>query len=815
MLAQDLRFAWRTLVRQPAFTLVAVGTLALGLGANAAMFSVIRAVLLRPLPYPSPSGLVRIAGFNRETGTEANLSPADYMDFARDTRTLQRSGAHGWIGFFTIADGTGAPERVGGVNVTEGFFPTLGAAFTLGRSFTTGEDSPGGPRVVILSHDFWRRRFGADPAVVGRAIELNALPATVVGVLSPSFRHVEVNPERDPDVFVPYQFEQAIPNRGGHFIRTVGRLREGVSVEQARAELVAIADRLEREHPQDNTDRGVVVTALHEAVVSGVRPALLLLAAAVGFVLLVACANLANLLLAQGGSRRAELAVRMALGAGRGRLVRQLLTENLVIAGLGAVAALGLARAAVTMLTRLGAAGVPRAGDIAVDTAVLAFALGLAVIVALVGGLLPALEAARGHLHVAGRDSVRGAVRPGLHRPAREALVAAQVALALVLLSGAGLMVRSLWALLQVDPGFSEPGVLTFETAVPTATYAEGDQIPFYERFYDAIRALPGVEAVGAINILPLSANYDSRGVQIEALPRPVGQAPSIQARSVNPDYFRAMGIPLLRGRTFMDRDREGAPRVVVVSASMARRYWPGRDPIGQRLTFNSGIPRDEQQEVGGPGSREVVGIVGDVKHLGLDEEEVPMFYTPQAQQPSYHTMAVIVRAAADPAELTPAIREALARLDRGVPMYRVRTLDAVVRAAVSQPEMRAWLFGLFALLALALAAIGVYGVVAYVVGQRTEEIGIRLALGASSSRVLRAMLAEGLRPVAVGVAIGVIGSVATGRAVTRFLFGVAPADLRTYAVAVAALLLAASMATLIPALRVLRVDPATALRRE
>ena len=815
MIGQDLRFAVRALLGRPMFTLVAVLTLALGLGANTAMFSVIRAVLLRPLSYPAPDRLVKIVGFDHKLAIEDNLSPADFLDFARETRTLQRTGAHGWVGFFTVADSTGAPDRIGGVSVTEGFFPTLGARFALGRAFTREEDAPGGPRAIVLSHGFWQRRFGGDPGVIGRSLLVNARPATVVGVLSDTFRHVEPSPEREADAFMPYQFDPAAASRGAHFIRAVGRLTDGVSAEQAGAELSTIAARLETAYPVDNTDQGVSVAPLHQALVASARPALLLLAAAVGFVLLVACANLANLLLAQGASRRVELAIRAAMGAGRRRLIGQLLTESLLLAGLGAAAGVALAVASMRALTLLGAAGVPRAEDIGVDAGVLAFAVAAALLTGLAAGLLPAWQVSGGDLHASVREGTRGQARAALQRPLREMLIAAQVALALVLLAGAGLMLRSLSQLLDVETGFAADRVLTFEVAVPTATYAEGDQVPFYERLYAAIAAHPEVEDVGAVNILPLSANYDSRGVQIDARPQPAGQGHSIQARSVSPAYFRAMGIPLQRGRAFTDRDREGMPRVVIISDAMARQHWPGEDPIGQRITFNSGIPLEEQQTVGGPGSREVVGVVGDVKHLGLDEGDVPMFYTPQAQQPSYHTMALVVRTTSDPAALTAAIRADLARLDGGVPLYRARALDAVVRSTVAAPEMRAWLFGLFAALALVLAVIGVYGVVGYLVAQRTHEIGIRLALGAGRGSVLRGMLAEGLRPVAVGIGAGLLVSMAAGRLLTQMLFHVTATDRLTYAVVVGVLLAAAAAATWIPARRVLGVDPTRALRAE
>ena len=829
MLTQDLRFAWRSLRRRPAFTAVAVLTLALGLGANTAMFTVIRAVLLRPLPFPSPEELVRVVGVNRLTGEEGNLSPADFMDFARETTTLQRMGAHGWIGFFTIADqtvsdtarretlapGTPPSERIGGVNVTEGFFPALGARFELGRGFTADEDAPGGPVVVVLAHGFWQRRYGGDRGIIGRTIQVNSRPATIVGVLGQDFRHIESNPEREADAFIPYRFETANANRGGHFIRGVGRLKTGATVEQARAELLAIAARLQTQYPEDNTHQSVVVRPLHDAIVAQARPALLLLGAAVGFVLLVACANLANLLLAQGASRATELAVRSAMGASRGRLVRQLLTESVVLAAVGAAAGLALAYWGTRTLVAIGTADIPRSQDIHLDGIVLSFAVGLAIVTGLIAGLLPAWQIARRDLHAVVKDGTRGHAHPALHRPARELLIAAQVALALVLLAGAGLMVRSLWELLNVDTGFAADHVLTFETAVPTALYEEGEQIPFYERFYDAIRTQPGVQDVGAINILPLSANYDSRGIQIEASPAPAGQAPAVQSRSISPDYFRAMGIPLVRGRAFNSRDREGQPRVVIISESMARRYWPNQDALGQRMTFNSGIPREQQQTVGGPGSREVVGIVGDVKHLGLDEPDVPMFYTPQAQQPSYHTMTLVVRTTGDPSALTAGIREQLTSIDRAVPLYRVRTLDRVVRTAVAAPELRAWLFGLFGALALTLAVLGVYGVVTYLVGQRTQEIGIRLALGARRGTVIRAMLLEGLRPVALGIVIGLAGAFVAGRALSQLLFEVKGNDVATFATMAGVLLLAAAIATWLPARRATRVDPVVALRAE
>jgi putative ABC transport system permease protein len=801
-----IRHSIRRLAARPGFTLVAVATLALGIGANAAIFSLVRAVLLRPLPFAEPDALVRVVSFDADENEIGNLSPADFLDFERETRVFARMGAHGFVGSFTVTGPTGDAERVGGVSVTEGFFPTLGVTPRLGRLFTTEDDTPDAPLTVMLSDGFWRRRFAADPGIVGAEIQINARPAVVVAVLPPSYRHLEENPDRSADVFVPYGFNRAAANRGGHFIRGVGRLREGGSLEQASAELATIARRLEQEYPVSNHGQGAWLQPLHDAVVGDARRSLRVLAAAVGLVLLIACANLANLLLAAGSARQREFAVRTAMGASRARLIRELLVESLVLGAAGAAAGLALAWWTTRGTSALREAGIPRAADTAVDPAVLAFTALAAVVSALLFGLLPALQASKHTLHDALKDGGRftgGRVRSRT----RDAFVAVQVALALVLLVGASLLVRSLWNLQRAPTGFTTAQVVAMDASLPVAVYAEGEQIPFYERLHERIRSLPGVVEAGAINILPLSANYDSRGIQIEDRPRPDGQGEAPQARSVTPGYFRAMGIPLVRGRIFDARDFEGAPRVVIVSDAMARRYWPGEDPIGRRITFNSGIPRDEQQVVGGPGSREVVGVVGDVRHLGLDEGEVPMFYTPHAQQPSYHTMTIVVRTAGEPSGLAAAVRNELRQMDAGVPLYQVRSIEQVVSRVVAEPRLRATLVAVFALLAFMLAALGVYGVISYVVSQRTHEIGIRLSLGATSRDVLRLLLGDGLRPVVAGVFVGLAGAALLSRLLTSFLFGVSPADGASYAGPVVGVLLAALAASVMPARRALKVD--------
>jgi putative ABC transport system permease protein len=814
MLFQDLRHAIRSFLKNPGFAAVATLTLSLGIGATTAIFTVVQAVLLRPLEYADAGRLVKIVGFEKDEGITDNLSPADFLDFRRDATTFARMGANGWVGLATIGDGAGEAERVGSVQVTDGFFETLLVRPQLGRVFTAEDDRPGAPRVVVLSDGFWRRRFAADPSIIGRSITFNATPATVIGVLPPDFRHLEINPDRPADVFSTYRFDPANANRGGHFIRGVGRLRDDVTLDQARAEMDAIAARLEQQYPVSNTDQGVRLDPLLDAMVGESRPVILLLAGAVMVVLLVACANVANLLLARGSGRLRELALRAAVGADRSRLIRQLLTESAALSFAGAAGGLLIAWLATRALTVLAAAGIPRADQIGMDATVLAFAVAASLATSLVFGLAPALQLSRQDLHDTLKDSGGKQAGASVGRGAREVLIAAEVALSIVLLVAAGLLIRTLHNLEGVDPGFTAEQVLSMEVSLPVARYEEGEQMPFYQQLEARVRALPGVRGVGAANILPLSSNYDSRGIQIEDDPRPDGQGPGPQARSVTPGYFAAMGIPLVAGRHFDARDTEDRERVVIVSESMARRYWPGeRTVVGKRITFNSGIPPEQAQVVGGAGSRVVIGVVGDVRHLALDEPEVPMFYTPHTQQPSYHTMWMVVRTAVPPTSLTGQIREELRQMDRQVPLSQVSTLDGMVTRTVAQPRMRATLLGLFAGLAMVLAAIGVYGVVAYLVSQRAQEIGVRRALGAQAADVIGLLIRESLRPVVLGMTVGVGAALALSRVLSAMLFDVSATDLTTYAIACALLGLAAVLASVVPARRALGMDPIRAVR--
>jgi putative ABC transport system permease protein len=812
MLVQDLRHAFRSLLKKPGFTTVAALTLSLGIGATTAIFSVVHAVLLRPLQYDDADRLVKIVGFDKADGATGNLSPADFLDFQRDAKSFSRMGAHGWVGLATISGGRGEAERVGWVQVTDGFFPTLQVQPSLGRAITAEDDRAGAARVALLSDGFWRRRFGADPTIVGQSLTFNAMPVTVIGVLPPTYRHIEINPERPADVFTPFRWDTAQPNRGGHFIRGVARLNDRVATQEGRAELDAIAARLEQQYPADNTDQGVQVDPLLEATVGEARPVVMLLAAAVGIVLLVACANVANLLLARGTGRLRELAVRAAIGADRGRLVRQMLTESVALGLLGAAGGIAVAGAATRLLTVLAAAGVPRADQIGMDPMVLAFAIGASLLTSVVFGILPALHLSRLDLNDTLKEGGRqqGAATG---RGARELLIVAEVALSIVLLVGAGLMIRTLWQLQGVDPGFRADRVLTMEVSLPVARYEEGTQMPFYQQLEERIRSISGVADVGAINILPLSNNYDSQGYQLEERPMPEGQGPSAQVRSITPAYFRAMGVPLLRGREFDARDTEDAEKVVIISRSMAEKHWPasadsaaGEPDIGS--VIGKRIIHQRQ-------TRTIVGVVGDVKHLAIDEALVPIIYQPHTQQTSYHTMRLVIRGRADGAALTAQVRDALSQMDREVPLSQVATLASNLDKSVAEPRMRATLLALFAVLAMALAAIGVYGVVAYLVGQRTQEIGVRRALGAQASEIVTMLVRESMRPVVIGIVTGLAGALAMTRLLSAMLFGVSATDVTTYLVACGVLGLAALLASIIPARRALAVDPVTAVRAQ
>lgn len=814
-LRSDVRYAVKTLLARPGFTLIATATLALGIGANSAIFSVVDAVLLRPLPYVEADDLVVILATRERTGDlRGNIAPADFLDFEREATSFERMGALGWVGFTTLT-GSGEPERLGNVSVTWGFLPTLGIEPALGRAFRADEDLPGGDRTALISHGLWGRRFGNDPNIVGTTLVLDERPTTVIGVLPASYRHIEHYPEREADIFTLHQFEPVDGNRGGHFIRGVGRLRAGVTLDQARAELRAIAGRLEAEYPLSNTGKGATAYWLKDEVVGASRTVLLILLGAVGLVLVIACTNIAGLLLSHGTARRKELGIRTALGASPWHLARQLITESVVLSSLGGACGLVLAFWATRVLSTLSAETLPRADAIAVDGRVLAFTVVVAAGTGLAFGLAPALQAANADLNRTLSDGTRGGSSGGARRGVRHALVVGEVALALMLLVGAGLLIRSLSLLVTTDPGFAVDRVLTSQVSLPRAKYPDGEQVTFYRQLMERLAALPGVSAVGGINILPLTRNYDGRGFQIDTRPMPPGENPSAQARTVTPAYFQTMGMRLIRGRLFDERDNDDAPLVVVISEAAAREFWPGEDPIGTRLTYNAGVPTESQQVAGGPGSREIVGIVSDVKHLDLADDPEPFFYTPYGQIPRIHDMTLAVRSQTDPEVLADLVRREVGALDADLPVFRVQTVESVLATAASVPRFRTLLLSLFAGLALLLTMVGVYGVIGHSVSQRTAEIGLRMALGASRGEILRMVLSHGMAPVLAGVAAGLVGSVLVTRFLASLLYGVSVTDGLTFVVAPTLLVATALVASYVPARRAIGVDPGLALRGE
>ncbi len=806
---RDVRLALRTFGKRPGWTLFVLATLAVGIGANVAIFSLVEAVLLRPLRYPEPDRLVKIQGLSLASGEPSNISPGEFYDFAGRTEVFESMGAHGWVGFFTASGGL-EPERVAGSSVTAGFFETLGVRPALGRIFTEEEDRPGAPLTALITHSFWQTRLAGSPAVLGKTIGVNAEPHEIVGVLPADYSHPEPNPEREPLLYTLQRFDRADLCQSCRFIRAVGRLRAGRSLEEGRAELVAFARRRQQDDPESNTGEGVYVSDLKEAIVAGARRGLLVLYGAVGAVLLIVCANLANLQLAQGVLRQKALAIQSALGAGRAALVRQLLIENWILSITGGVLGLLLAVSARGFLAQR---AIPRAVEIDFDGATLGFVVFLSSLTAIVFGLAPALSLASKNLRsVLVEGGSRGA---SARTDARRILIGVEVALSLILLVAAGLLVRSLGELRSVAPGFRAERVLTMSLSLPIARYAEGEQIPVYQRLYERIQSLPGVIAVGGTNILPLSDNYSNDSFQIDDRPAPQGERPAAEARSVSAGYFETIGIPLLRGRLFDERDIAGAARVVLVSESMAEKFWPGEDPLGARMTYNRGIPDEDRQDVGGIGSREIVGIVGDVKHLDLDEERIPMFYTPQPQEPSFHTMTLVVRASPGADALASGISRELRAVDPEIPLYSVRTLHEVLEGSVSEERFRARVLGLFALVALGLAALGVYAVMGLSVAQREREIGIRMALGARVKDVVEMLVLESIGPVLWGLAAGGVGAFALSQALRGLLFRIEPSDPATFASVTAILGATALVAALIPTLRAARVDPVRTLRSE
>ncbi|HEX4438668.1 MAG TPA: ABC transporter permease [Thermoanaerobaculia bacterium] len=800
---QDVRYALRGLVRSPGFSLAAVATLALGIGANAAIFSLVRGVLLRPLPFPKPDALVSIWESNDAKGYARMVaSPPNYVDWKAQSRSFESMGA--FVETTLAASEGGRAERLDGAAVTSGFFETLGTRPLYGRVFRESEIRKGGPGVVVLGHGAWARRFGADPDIVGRTVRLDGESYEVIGVMPASFRF----PEEAPDFWVPLAFgPEVATQRGAHYLDVIARLRPGATAAAAHAEIRAIADRLRAAYPRSNSGYTAGVTRLDASLVENVAPTLKILLGAVALVTLIACANVANLLLARGTRRRPEIAIRTALGAGRGRIARQLLTESAVLAAAGASAGLALAAACLDSIVRLAPASVPRLSEVRLDGGVLAFTAAWTIASVVIFGLAPALAAVRPRTMQALRGHGADAGVSPRRVSTRQALVVGQVALALVLSAGAGLLLRSLARLSAVDPGFRTEGSLTYALTLPASRYPnESARGAFLDRLLERMRALPGSRSAGAVFGLPLTGMSFSSSFR-ESGAADDGREPSAQLRLASRGYFTTMGIPVVAGRGFTDADRPGAPIAILVSESAAKKFFPRGDAIGKRLRFGA---RPSETRVEG----EVVGVVGDVRDAELGAGPTPEFYGSLEQIPTdeFH---VVVRAGVPAETLAAAARAAVAGLDPELAVTDLSTLDEVVRRSVARPRFLVQLLLVFASLALLLCAIGVYGVTAYGVSRRTREIGIRMALGADRAAIRAMVVREAARLAAAGVALGVAGAFAATRLLRGLLFEIAPGDPVTHATVALLLAAVAFAASALPARRAARMDPLAALRTE
>ena len=798
--ARDLRYALRNLARNPGFACVSLLALALGIGANSTIFAVVNSVLLQPLKFHRPDQLVVVRERNLKAGfPQFSLSPGNYLDFRDHNHTFSGIAAFGGQGL--NLSGGAEPERLRGARVTMDFFDVLGRKPMLGRIFTAAEMQPGTNHVTILSYGLWQRRFSGDRNALGQTLKLNDELYTVIGVMAADFQF----PGRT-EIWTPLALN--LPNwqqRGGHYLGGIGRLKDGSSLAAAQADLNAIAARAERQYPASNSGWDTTIGTLQEAVVGKIRPTMLTLAAAVGFVLLIACVNLANLLLSRSAARRREIGIRSSLGAGRGRLMRQLLTESVLLAALGALAGLGLALAATRLVANLSPTILPRASEVALDARALGFTAAVAMLTGILFGLAPAIHMAKTDLMAALREGGRGNAIGFRRNRLRSVLVVGEVALALVLLSGAGLLMRSFYRLQSVDPGFDSHGLLTFRTNLPGAKYRDdAAQAGFYQRALERIRSLPGVSVAGAAQIFPLAGDdYILTFEQIGKPPVPVGNSPSAAYYVATPGYFAALRIPIQRGRDFTERDNAAAPPVAIISESMARQFYANENPIGQRIRMGNGSK-----------PAEIVGIAGDVRDQELESKGRPAVYEPAAQIP-FGTMYFAVRTAGDPVALIPGVRAAMRELDAELPLDAVGTVDALVATALSQRRVAMVMMAVFAGLALLLAMIGIYGVISYSVTQATQEIGIRMALGAGRGDVLRIVYGYAGTLMAAGLGIGLAAAAGTSRLLATQLFDVRPTDPGTYLSVAGALLLTGLAACAVPAFRAMRVDPLVALRDE
>jgi putative ABC transport system permease protein len=812
---QDWRYGARMLARNPSFTLIAVITLALGIGVNTVIFSVVNAVLLRPLPYRDPDRLMVIRETKLPENDDSQVSPGNFLTWQKQSAMFAPLEAITVKDFNLVSADN--PERVRGMLATHGFLPMLGMRPLIGRDFLPEEDRPGHDRVVILGNWLWQRRFGGDPNILGLAITLDDQSYTVIGVMPPNsgLRF------RDTDVWTPLAItaEQA-QQHGSRYLMACGRLKQGVTLEEARLEMSLIANNLAKQYPDSNAGWNVKVFSLLDYAAEWAKPRLILMLGAVAFVLLIACANVANLLMARAAARRREFAIRAALGAGRWRIVRQLLTESLLLSLAGGIAGAAVASWGVKLLLATSVMNEfkLRVLDVSLDGRMLVFNLAVVLLTGCVVGIVPALQASKPNLNETLNEGGRGSTGGRRQQLTRDTLVAIEVAMSLVLLVGAGLMIRSFIGLRLVDPGFNPRNVRTISFSLPKEKYPQKErQAAFYAQLIEKVASLPGVQVAGAACAVPFSEGHwgdfevgfkiTNQSFKIEGrAPYQAGHEPPSDYSSVSPDYFKAIGIPLLRGRYFTERDTKGASRVAIINNTMAKKFFPDEDPIGKRIHLTGGLTS------GGEVYREIVGVVGDVKYYVLNQETPAQIYEPYLQQP-FPFMTLVLRADGDPAGLNEAIRAEILKLDREQPVVSINMLDRLVSASTAEQQSLGLLFGTFAAVAVGLAAVGLYGVMSYAVTRRTQEIGVRMALGARRLDVLVLILRHGARLTLCGVAVGLLTAWAVTRLLASELYGVGATDPLTFIGVPLLLIGVALLACYIPARRATKVDPLVALR--
>ncbi len=796
---KDIRYGVRGLLKRPGFTAIALVALALGIGANTAIFSLVNAVVIRPLPFPDPDRLVWVYGNIRNGGSRASVSPPDFLDYRSQNKTFEQFAASGTQPLAVNLTGSGEPERVSASAVTGNYFDTFGVTPAIGRTFTIDNEKPGSDQVTVLSHAFWQKRFGGDTDIVGKTITLDSKSYQILGVMPAG-----VSFPQSAELWIPMNFDgdPDMKIRKAHFLRPIGRLKPGVTLTQAQADTDMIAGRLEQQFPESNTGWNLRLLSLREQLVGGTRTMLFVLFGAVGFVLLIACANVANLLLVRAAARQKEIALRTALGASRLRIMRQMLTESLLLSILGGALGALLAVWGVQLLVTLSADSLPPTVNVTIDPNVLAFTFAISILTGLLFGLAPAFRTAKVNLIDSLKDGARG-TEGTLRNRTRSLLVVFESAIAVVLLIGAGLLVRSLIALQRVDPGFDSNNVLTLRIDLPRQKYAgEGKPAKFFEELETRVSSIPGVQTVGLITELPMSGQLNDLPFTVEGRPPvTVDQAFDADFRLVNQHYFNALHIPLLRGRNFTEQEvREGKP-VTLVSQQLVDTVFPNEDPMGKRLI----------SAIGGT-AFEIIGVVGDIRHRSLQRPPFPAMYFPTLNS---NRMNLVVRTQNDPLSIVGAVRQQVQALDRDQPISAVKRMSDWVDSSVSSQRYSTTLLAAFAALAIILAATGIYGVMSYTAAQRTHEIGVRMALGARRFDVLKLVVRQGMWLTLVGVILGLTGAFALTRVMQSLLFGVTAKDPFTFAVVAALLSAVAFIACLLPALRATRVDPLIALRYE